>query len=874
MLMTIVQDSHFGGNMVLTKVSTDEGSSFLSMLDEVHFSNLRYPGGGVTEDQTWDNGGLQKVFGKPMDSNSDEYVLTLREAFQLSSDYDTPITVVIPTFQFYNADKNSFDQTGFDRYIGELEKAIKEFPNLSISGFEIGNEYWAELDAAQYGFIANKEITSLNDLNDRLEADLGGGWNEVDIGIQAGAAWRPSGSQESKTIADQISLENREIVDVVHQHAYPNPYRDMDHQKDLAFNPANIYKDIEGFSKDVEISFSEFNIGHAYGDANFYGVNQGGIWIEEFGRYIDAGVDSMDHWGLSYKWLTTKFYDTQFSKEESNDGSIFSIATPMGQVYDLASSHLIGKSTMSDGDAKEGILVNGDVSITGFSDESQRVVFFSNTSGHNANFSFDGISSGQIITAHHIIPADSPVSTWYDESTSGLGDPNQIIDARGDMKVVGGEALENSFNLGDNEMLVVVISDKDRDVILEGAHNVTDSRTGMVDDHINGGDGDDILRGHVGDDTLVGGKGSDVLNGGSGDDLVRGGEGSDFLLSSSGSDTLHGEDGGDVFLISGKPSDEDLVEIHLGKGADLIVSNGTRDVIVNDFSEADLLGFDGLFSDAEALADATLVEHDDLIISLPDGGDLTITGGANIYETLEDQVIDFMPSATAEQYAETSLKNFSQAQLDEIRADLENFDDINGYEEVSWDRTDKPIKVPVSDKDPVTAIPDGDGPAAPMLPVNPQPEKPKPNEGNDEDEDPQVIGGGNSDDEDEDADDGDVDDDENDDDDDLDDEDPRPDHEDQDEDDDGSGSGASGGACFVATAAYGDPMHPDVVALRAFRDTYLVRSGSGRAFIRFYWWFGPKLAARTAPQMLHAKLIKRSLSVLVKLLVLSLKDLR
>ena len=52
----------------------------------------------------------------------------------------------------------------------------------------------------------------------------------------------------------------------------------------------------------------------------------------------------------------------------------------------------------------------------------------------------------------------------------------------------------------------------------------------------------------------------------------------------------------------------------------------------------------------------------------------------------------------------------------------------------------------------------------------------------------------------------------------------------------------SGTTCFVATAAYGDPDHPDVVFLRAFRDGTLKASAPGRAFIAFYWKVGPVLA--------------------------------
>jgi hypothetical protein len=52
----------------------------------------------------------------------------------------------------------------------------------------------------------------------------------------------------------------------------------------------------------------------------------------------------------------------------------------------------------------------------------------------------------------------------------------------------------------------------------------------------------------------------------------------------------------------------------------------------------------------------------------------------------------------------------------------------------------------------------------------------------------------------------------------------------------------SGPACFVATVAYGDLNHPDVVLLRKFRDEVLVNSSAGRSFINWYWQTGPYLA--------------------------------
>jgi hypothetical protein len=48
--------------------------------------------------------------------------------------------------------------------------------------------------------------------------------------------------------------------------------------------------------------------------------------------------------------------------------------------------------------------------------------------------------------------------------------------------------------------------------------------------------------------------------------------------------------------------------------------------------------------------------------------------------------------------------------------------------------------------------------------------------------------------------------------------------------------------CFIATATYGDELHPDVVELRRFRDSHLVRTKAGRLFIAMYYRCAPVFA--------------------------------
>lgn len=78
------------------------------------------------------------------------------------------------------------------------------------------------------------------------------------------------------------------------------------------------------------------------------------------------------------------------------------------------------------------------------------------------------------------------------------------------------------------------------------------------------------------------------------------------------------------------------------------------------------------------------------------------------------------------------------------------------------------------------------------------------------------------------------------------------------------------GYCFIATAVYEDYDHPQVKALRKFRDEYLLTNEAGKSFVKTYYKYSPKFADYVKGKQVFAYPIKKILDGFV--FILKAKD--
>lgn len=77
-------------------------------------------------------------------------------------------------------------------------------------------------------------------------------------------------------------------------------------------------------------------------------------------------------------------------------------------------------------------------------------------------------------------------------------------------------------------------------------------------------------------------------------------------------------------------------------------------------------------------------------------------------------------------------------------------------------------------------------------------------------------------------------------------------------------SSATDKGCYIATMAYGDYDHPQVMELRRFRDGFLSKTIFGRRFIKFYYKYSPSLVEKLKNKQSINLIIRKGLDQFIK----------
>lgn len=375
----------------------------------------------------------------------------------------------------------------------------------------------------------------------------------------------------------------------------------------------------------------------------------------------------------------------------------------------------------------------------------------------------------------------------------------------GDLRQINGTSGPDSI-VGGAKGEMIYGGDKPDTLYGNGGDDVIDG--GEWHDVIYGGAGQDSIAGGIDNDLIYGGAGSDVIYGGSGEDTIYGGNGNDRLYGNSGNDLIYGDTGNDT--LAGGWGDDTL---YGGAGDDVLYAAlGPNDPVLTHGGKSKLVGGDG---------------NDSLYAAA--NGETTIEGGAghNVIFAAENAMItlrDFDLQTDTFNFnglspgAEALNQHLSHRQGPDgsdmvLNLGTNTMVIFNGFDESSREslleslRKDPSIADVDPNKQPVHGM---DG----IAPV----------EGIHDNHDGHAV---------------------------------------QDKEDPQAWNNPSDGSCFVATACYGDSMHPDVAWLRLYRQRVLRKSVAGRCFIGCYNFLGPKLARLVCHQGKSGFVMRTLLGVMV-----------
>ena len=603
---TTVTEDMFGLNALTTVEATDD-ELMLERYRELGVTNLRFPGGSVTE---W-YFDISDAAGGSIDNSLGSFqgnerpLITFTEFVELAAELGTSATLVVPTI-------GGFTQTAGDAlltgdygqrvvsadYLEDVEEfigvatGIAQAEGVEIAAIEIGNEFWAsgQMTAAEYGQLAAamSQVIATTFENLGITAE-----DQPDIVIQTpSSAGMMSPKNESSVFVDtmthfvyqtsELDGLSSDVMDRLAEVAVPAQGRAREQARDIiaAFEQDNVLIEASGGSLlqfDISGAANAIDavVDHYYVDGGFdavntgeqYGFNQLELWNVELERR-DTTLPDLDYYIT--EWNTRKNGDI----DEANNRGLQQVSMNIEMLYEMVTHGVTSANfwPVIFNQSNSGTLVHNSAETLTIAGEGFALMSKS-LAGLTPVLDFK--VAGEL-AVHGYSDSDTLVYLFSERS----GAENQMT-----LNLDGIDALNADYyrvswtELWDggaggvdglaqpvittNQVVDLMTADAFDDFLITmqawsvvrmdvqgvDAAEADSLRSNSTDPYarlVEGSDASDRLRGGLGDDTLVGGTGDDNLNGHEGNDVLFGDAGNDRVKGGWGDDTLNGLDGNDT----------------------------------------------------------------------------------------------------------------------------------------------------------------------------------------------------------------------------------------------------------------------------------------------------------------------------------------
>lgn len=541
-----VTTAHFGGNFLFHRNSTSDNGSFNYAAEKTGVTNLRFPGGSITEDE----------YNIKLPNDSSGGKVGLSQFMQYAGENGNSVTIVVPIDKsFYPGISNPSGRGFNEQQLKTFIEACIDYADqngVTIKAFELGNEYWSETEANRAEIYGQKASIAAKIIDQTIKSEIASPTDHPDIFVQIGS---------HNNAPENIVAENNAIIsgfinnpgslatiDGLVDHRYATG--ELEEFKPLigltqVASWRNVFKDAGLDSTKISFNWTEWNV-KASGNSNGEhspedGLRQAGAIISLFNSGVGAAnVKSMNIWPHFLPGTETSL--------SVSDGSTTRL-TAAGKAFQLMSESLVGTKSVDISASTNA------VDISAFKQDGEKLIVFV-TSRSESTQSLD-VALGNLTTGYHHVWAKS-----LNVQTGAVDDyMNPTV-----MKGYNGSSLQSDSD--PNIDLTLKPFEVVRLEFTIGSHGVT-----MTGDNQDAEQ--DTLTGSAYADRIYGFAGNDNLSGAQGNDIISGGSGNDTLYGGTGVDTLNGGAGNDVYFVDNA---SDVVAELANGGIDRILSSISIDL--------------------------------------------------------------------------------------------------------------------------------------------------------------------------------------------------------------------------------------------------------------------------------------------------------